>query len=53
MEAVNVPAAGVGDQLDLAGLPGFEAHRGAGRDIETETPRLVPVNLNKVIEIER
>ena len=38
-EAVDDALAGERDELDRARLPGLEAHRGAGRDVEPEAAR--------------
>src|SRR5258708_13576482 len=48
-EAVDDALAGERDQLDVAGLPRLEPHRGAGRDIEPHAARLLPLELQRRI----
>jgi hypothetical protein len=51
-EAIHLAPAGQRHQLHRARLPGLEPYRGAGRDIEPETPRLVPLERKRVVALE-
>src|SRR5262247_1706253 len=51
-ESIDRTLAGECHQRDLARLPGLEAHRGAGRDVEPHAARLGAVKLQRRIGLE-
>src|SRR6516225_4496122 len=51
-EPVDRALAGERNERDLARLPGFEAHRGAGGDIEPHAARLLAVEFQRRIGLE-
>src|ERR1700722_11719773 len=52
LEAEYAPLAAIGHELDLAGLAGLEAHRGAGRDVEPHAARLVAREAQRMVGLE-
>src|SRR4051812_2330711 len=51
-EAVDGLLAGHGDELDVAGLAGFEADRRAGGDVEAHAAGLLAVELQRRVGLE-
>src|SRR3974390_3401651 len=51
-EAVNGLLAGQRHELDLAGLAGLEAHRGAGGDVEPHATRLLAFEFQRRVGLE-
>src|SRR5258708_37883218 len=52
LETEHAALAAVRHQLDLARLPGLEAHRGAGRDVEPHAARLVALEAQRLVGLE-
>src|SRR5437763_13603823 len=52
-EPDDAPSTGIGDELDLARLSRFETHGRAGRDIETTAARLVAVEVERRVGLEK
>src|SRR3954468_23366264 len=51
-EAVNLAAAGIGHEVDHTGLARLEPDGGAGRDVQPEAPRLLPVEGQRRVRLE-
>src|SRR5271156_4011982 len=52
LEAEHAALAAIGHQLDLAGLAGVEAPRGAGRNIEPHAARRVALEAQRLVGLE-
>src|SRR5436309_16140862 len=52
-EPNDAASAGIGDELDLARLSRFETHGRAGRDIETTAARIVAVEGERRVGLEK
>src|SRR3954454_3729445 len=51
-EAVDLARAGIGYQIDAPGLPWFEPDCRPSRNVETEAPRLFPVEGQRAVRLE-